>query len=148
QAQGSYYYRHGGVTALFFDLFNRENKWSIPFEYGWPVLCGPAVFLAHTELVGFTKMMVIFWVFLGVVLLFLFSKIKSLQLKLGIALVSAIGAYTVGSDIFLSIVMVAGLLNLFVLDRKVALHMKNTEMPMLNYLTVYLIIGLIYRLTL
>jgi hypothetical protein len=138
----------GGFIALLFDLFNRENKWSIPYEYGWPVLCGPATFLAHTELVGFTKIMVIFWVFFGVVLLFVFSKIKSLQLKLGITLVSAIASYTMGSDIFLSIVMVAGLLNLLVLDRKFDQQVRNTETPLLNYLTVYLIIGFVYRLTL
>jgi hypothetical protein len=138
----------GGSIALIFDLFNRENKWSIPNEYGWPVLCGPATFLAHTELVGFSKMMVIFWVFAGIVLLFVCSKIKSLQFKLWMALAAAIAAYTAGSDIFLSIVMVAGLLNLLVLDKRIDQRVRNNETPLLNYLTVYLIIGFIYRLTL
>lgn len=138
----------GGSIALIFDLFNRENKWSIPFEYGWPVFCGPATFLAHTELVGFSKMMVIFWVFAGIVLLLVFSKIKSLQFKLWMALAAAIAAYTAGSDIFLSIVMVAGLLNLLVLDKRIDQRVRNNESPLLNYLTVYLIIGFIYRLTL
>lgn len=138
----------GGSIALIFDLFNRENKWSIPFEYGWPILCGPATFLAHTELLGFTKIMDIFWVFGGIVLLLVFSKIKSLQFKFWMALAAAIAAYTAGSDIFLSIVMVAGLLNLLVLDKRIDQRVRNNETPLLNYLTVYLIIGIIYRLTL
>jgi hypothetical protein len=64
------------------------------------------------------------------------------------ALAAAIAAYTAGSDIFLSIVMVAGLLNLLVLDKRIDQRVRNNETPLLNYLTVYLIIGIIYRLTL
>lgn len=138
----------GGVIALLFEVLANDKRISIPFEYGWPVLCGPMAFLAHGDPANFSMVGVILFVFAAIVMLLILSKVKSLQWQLWIALVAAVMAFSFSSSIFLSIVLMGALFNILVLDKTHSFQARNNEMPMLNFLTVYLIIGIIYRLTL